>query len=320
MCTPPEFGGCTGISPCGPDDRLPDLPGLRVQKPIQGIEINRNRGNTSTKQLMDFLARALIPIAVLTVFALARKYMPATPARRFRGPEYSVEELDARFSGAQWMVAGAMVGIGAIFFVSAHAGFVAINRHLALKDGPAHLVIFPQSAIWWFFPGFGAVALSWEITLKLWELFGDRENALLYANWSNRKVGFDCTKMLRWIAVLVVLPVGILTTLALPMHTTLAEDRITDCGYAFAACKVYRYADARRMTIIDGFRDRDSRLNRRAGIVIDFRGGRRWSSADEGDFHSQVDPSLEEFLANRTHLSYNHAETENDIPPLASVE
>jgi hypothetical protein len=52
---------------------------------------------------------------------------------------------------------------------------------------------------------------------------------------------------------------------------------IRDCGYAFAPCKIYRFADARRMTIIDGFRDRDSRLIRRAGIVIDFSDGQRWS-------------------------------------------
>lgn len=63
-------------------------------------------------------------------------------------------------------------------------------------------------------------------------------------------------------------------------------------------------------------RDRDGKLTRRAGIVIDFSDGRRWSSADIGDFNERLDPALEQFLENRTHLLYNYAQTEADIPPL----
>jgi len=70
------------------------------------------------------------------------------------------------------------------------------------------------------------------------------------------------------------------------------------------------------MTIIDGFRTRDGELTRRAGIVIDFADGRRWSSADVGDFNKRVEPAFEELLENKTRLDYNYAQTEADIPPL----
>jgi hypothetical protein len=103
---------------------------------------------------MDLLSRALIPIVVLLVFALARKYMPAAS---LRAPEhnYSREELDARFSGTQWVVAVSMVVVGFIFTIGTHAALLGLNRYLATSGSSTEFVLWPQSAIWWFFPGFG---------------------------------------------------------------------------------------------------------------------------------------------------------------------
>jgi hypothetical protein len=68
------------------------------------------------------------------------------------------------------------------------------------------------------------------------------------------------------------------------------------------------------MTLVEGFRDRDGRLRPRAGIVLDFADGRRWSSADMGDFRNSVDPALSTYLVERTGLPLEHAETASDIP------
>jgi len=266
---------------------------------------------------MDSFVKALVPFAVLILFALARKYIPASSIRTTTH-NYSLEELDARFSSTKWIVGASIVVVGVIFAFGTHAIVVGLNHFLAASDGSTQIWLWPQSAIWWFFPGFGALALSWEIILQIWALFGNREDAYTYAYWSSLKAGFDSTRVLRWMAVLIALPIGVLTLLELPVHAALNQDEIRDCGYAFAPCKVYRYADTRRMTIIDGFRTRDSKLTRRAGIVIDFNDGRRWSSADIGDFRAQLERSLEVFLESRTHLQYNYAQTEADIPPLQS--
>ena len=56
--------------------------------------------------------------------------------------------------------------------------------------------------------------------------------------------------------------------LALPMHAAVRQNDIRDCGYAFATCKVYRDADARRMTMIEGFRDRNGKLTSRAASSL----------------------------------------------------
>ncbi len=220
-----------------------------------------------------------------------------------------------------------MVLVGFLFALSTHAAFVRLNQYLAAADGPAEFTLSPQKAIWWFFPGFGAITLSWEIVFQLWSNFGNRENARLYNYWLAQKPvyirfihepGFYAPKLLRWMALLIALPIGILTVLALPMHSVLRQDDIRDCGYAFASCKTYRYADARRITMIDGFRDREGKLTKRAGIVIDFADGRRWSSADIGDFSDSVDPAFAEFLEKKTQLPLDHAQTEADISRLNS--
>jgi hypothetical protein len=265
---------------------------------------------------MGFFAKALIPFIVLLVFALARKYMPAVP-RKTSEYKYSREELDVRFSSAQWTVGFVMVVVGVFFAFGTHAVLAGLNRYFATANGTAQFLILPSSAIWWFFPGFGALCLSWGITQGLWVLVGHSEDANLYDYWSGLKTGFDAPKMLRWLAVLIALPIGILTFLALPIHTALGQDEIRDCGYAFAPCKIYRYADARRMTIIDGFRNRDGTLTQRAAIVVDFADGHRWSSVNNDDFKKSVDPALEELLENKTRLTYNYAQTEADIPALS---
>ncbi len=252
-------------------------------------------------------------IAVYLAFALARRYMPSASAK---SPENyaSMADLENRFRSTQWVVGICMVLVGVLFALSAHAAFVWLNRYLASTDGPAEFTLWPQNAIWWFFPGFGALTLSWEIILQVWSDLGNRENARLYNYWSIQKSGFDAPKFLRWMAVLIALPIGILTALALPMHAVLHQDDIKDCGYAFASCKTYRYANARRLTMIDGFRDRQGTLTKRAGIVIDFADGRRWSSADMGDFSDHVDPAFAEFLEKKTELPLDRAQTEVDIP------
>jgi hypothetical protein len=118
-------------------------------------------------------------------------------------------------------------------------------------------------------------------------------------------------------AILIALPAGIFTVLALPIHTARRQSGIKDCGYAFAPCKSYRYADARRITAIEGYRDRDGKLNCRAGSVVDFSDGRRWSSANEGDLSKSVDPDFAMILATKTNLPFNYLQTEPDIPAIA---
>ncbi len=116
-------------------------------------------------------------------------------------------------------------------------------------------------------------------------------------------------------AVVIGLPMAILTILAIPQHTVLQENEIRARGYGFSRVQIYRYAEARKMTIIQGFRRRDGTLVRRAGIVLDFVDGRRWSSADISDFKSTIDSTLFSYLREKTNLDPHYAESDSEIAP-----
>jgi hypothetical protein len=263
--------------------------------------------------LVESLVRAAIPAVVLSVFALARRYFPAKSAKEFV-TTYSIEDLDARFALTQWVVGITMVLIGGAIAWATHAVLVNLNRFVATLEGPSEFVLLPQTAVWWFLPGFAAVALAWEITLGAWSSIGDKKEVELYNYWTVTKAGFDSTRILRIMAVVIVLPIAILTALDIPEHAALRGDEIRARGYGLGSVQSYRYSDARRMTIIRGFRDRNGKMTRRAGVVLDFSDGRRWSSADLGDFEPSVDPKLVSFLQAKVGLQPEHADTESDIP------
>jgi hypothetical protein len=261
----------------------------------------------------DILVRSLVPLAVVFVFAIARRYLPARATEVFE--DYSIDELSARFALTQWIVGAGMLAMGALIGFGLRWVFASLNQFFASLEGPSDITLYPQTAIWWILPFFAGVALMWEATLRVWAFWGDRREVALYNYWTIAKAGFDSTRVLRIMAVWIVLPGAILTALALPVHAVLQNEEIRDHGYGFSGTQTYRYADARRMTTVDGFRARDGKLTRRAGIILDFADGRRWSSAF-GDFEPTVDPKLLDYLRKKTGLEPQHVEAESDIPSL----
>jgi hypothetical protein len=268
-----------------------------------------------------FIRGVVVIAAVIGSMALYRKLFPATTSNS-SGNKLDIQELDERFMPLRWKVIGAMIAICILFAFGTWKALSGINSFLASIDGPAAFYLLPQTAIWWFFPGFGSVALCWELTLQIWAIFGTRDQVNLFSDWTNLSArfwgtaGMNSRKVLRWLALLIALPIGVFTALALNMHASVGPDTIRDCGYAFKPCAVYPVAGVLRMTQIEGFRTKDGKLTRRPGIVLDFKDGRRWSSADWGDFKNSVDPALSKFLTEKTNLTLETAITENDIPPL----
>jgi hypothetical protein len=260
---------------------------------------------------IDGLARGLTIAIVFLVLSLVRRFVPAEPPKTDQS--ISLDELDSRFASTKSVVYGGMVVLGLAMGFGLYFALRDLNRYLATLDGPVEFVLYPESATWWFLPMFGALALSWEVTLGIWSLFGDRREVALFGYWISATAGFNSTKVLRVIALVLVLPIAIFTALALPMHEVLSDSVIVSRGYAFSGAHVFAYSSARRMTVIEGFRNRDGSLTRRAAVVIDFADGRRWSS-QTGDFKSSVDPAMLNFLEEKTALTPHYAETEADIP------
>jgi len=253
----------------------------------------------------------IVPAAVIAVFALLRRYLPArrTPPQTPTSSHRTLED----FSGTQWAVGFSMLLVALAFAYTVHMALVAANRYFAESDGPATFQLLPSSAIWWFFPGIGALCSTWEVTLSLWSLFQDHERIARYVAWSNERTGFDSTRALRWMALLLAMPIGVATILAIPMHSSLRNRDIAVGRYARFGREHLPYSQASRLVRVDGFRDRDGKLNAHAGMIVDFKDGTRWRSADNRDFTPEPDPGLAEFLQQKTGLTLERFETEADL-------
>ena len=159
---------------------------------------------------------------------------PARSAKEF-GTAYSIEDLSARFAFTQWLVSAGMVIIGSVIVWGAHTLLVSLNQLFVSLEGTSDFVFLSQTATWWFLPGFAAITLAWEATLGTWSLMGNKNEAALYNYWTTAKAGFDLTRVLRIMTVAIVLPIAVLTALALPEHALLQKGEIRARGYASAA-------------------------------------------------------------------------------------
>jgi len=226
--------------------------------------------------------------------------MPANEMRR-------VNESDAsRFSQLQWVVAGSMVAVGVTFGFASYALLVWANRALASRDAGSVIQLLPDHWIWFFFPFFGALCLTWEMTLRLWILFGDVSQARLYESWSNAKTGFNATRVLRLMALVIAAPIGFLTLLAVPIHTSVGAKGLTIGHFGATSPRFYSYSDVREITVTKGSRLRDGSLQRRPAIVLEFADGTRWSSADNRDPQGSIEQSLLSFLQSHTGLPISY--------------
>jgi len=261
--------------------------------------------------LYSFSPAILVPIAVAIAFALLRRYLaPGSPTLSHG---VSMAELDSRFASMNWLIYLGMLLVGVIFGSVAYKSLVALNGLFAASEGPAYFRLLPSRSIWWFFPIFGALSLSWEITLFIWALFSKRQTVDLYIKWTSLKAGFDSTRTLRWMALLIALPTGVLTLLATPMHTTVHADEMRIRQYASLSSLKYRYKDARWMAIVKGFRERGGKFDGRAEILVKFADGYTWSSAANRDFTPTIDQKLVDFLSAKMNLPIQYAETESDL-------
>ena len=253
----------------------------------------------------------IVPAVVLAALGLFRRYLPThrTDPQRQLDLQGDVED----FTYANVAVYATMIVVGIAFALLSYKGLVWCNRQFAEAHGPAVFQLLPQRAIWWFFPGFGALCLSWEITLFFWSLFAGRSKVTRFSDWSSERAGYDCTRVLRWMALLIVLPIGVATLLALPIHSTLTDSEIIVGHYARLTREHLPYSQARRLMLVDGFRSREGKFTHRAEVILDFAYGTRWRSAENRDFTSKPDPGLAEFLAKKTGLPLEHAATEDDF-------
>lgn len=245
---------------------------------------------------IDSSVRALIPALVAILFLLARRYLPASAS-------VVVSDQEARrFSKLQWFVAGAVIIVALCFGFCSYATLTWLNRLLANGNPEIRFVLLPDPAIWMIFPALGGLLLAWELTIGLWERFGNRSQARAYEAWTNQMAGFNARRVGRLLFLCIGLPVALCTILALPMHTSLGNTEMSVGRFGAFHSRLHRYSDVRRITVTRGLRTRSGGFIQRSAIVLDFANGDRWSSADNRAYEAALDTALLDFLESKTGL------------------
>lgn len=233
------------------------------------------------------LPRILVPLAIGVAFALFRRYFPAKPdltLQRYDRPEGKRLPTGA-FSAITIAMALAIA-------VAGYFTLVATNHFFAKSDGPALAQAFPTPAIWCFLPGFAALAVPWPLTIALLRRSTYRDEAAYVEDEGSRKSGFDCFRVMVGMNLFIVLPIAVFTFLALPERLTLTDREILWTNYASLTPEHFAYADAIRLTNVDGYKLRDGTFKPHKDMLVDFRDGRRLSMNAVGDGGSE--PSVDE--------------------------
>jgi len=225
-----------------------------------------------------------------------------------------IDDLEAKFSDWQTTINLCCVATAILFLFATHFLLKFATQTLATSDGIPGLHILSQPAIWWFFPSIGALSLSFEIVLQAWSIFIARKTVNLYSDWAARQpkktkngiTYYDSRKWCRWLALLIALPIGALTALALREHITFAEDGMHQYGFAFVAPKIYPYSQIRQVSQVDGVLGKHNKFIPRPYVVIYFADGYRWSQEDWDDTTQGITDELDATLTAHTELSFFH--------------
>jgi hypothetical protein len=255
---------------------------------------------------MDYswLPRLLIPVSIAFAFAAFRKYFPATPdltLDHYDRPEG--KRLPTGTFSAITIAVGLTLAVGGFF------GLRAINHLFAKSDGPTLAQALPNSALWWFLPGFAALTVPWPLTIAVLRRSSYHEDAAYIEFEASSKSGFDCCRVMAGMNLFLVLPIAIFTLLALPERLTLTDQEILWTHYASLRPEVYRYTDIVQLTMVDGYRLRDGSFKEHKDFLIDFKDGRTLSANAVGDGGTEPDSETINVILNKTGLVPNKVRT-----------
>jgi hypothetical protein len=254
------------------------------------------------------LPKFFVPLVIGVVFSLFRRYFPAKPdltLQRYDRPEG--KRLPTGVFSAITIAMGIATAVGGYFVL------LAVNHLFAKSDGLALAQAFPVPVIWCFLPGFAALAVPWPLTISLLRRSPYHDEAAYVEDEGNRKSGFDCFRVMVGMNIFIVLPIATFTFLALPERLTFTDSEILWTHYASLTPEPFAYADAVRLTTVDGYKLRDGTFKQHKDLLIDFRDGRRLSMNAVGDGSSE--PSADELnvIRAKTGLIPNKVQTEENL-------
>jgi hypothetical protein len=259
--------------------------------------------------LSAWLPKVLLPVMVALVLALFRTMAP--PRARMVSHRYDESQIPERLpsgmiGSAMWSLA---IVLALLFFV-----LRGMNHLWASFEGPSILTQYAPHVIWCFLPGFAAVTIPWPFTVLYLRKVRRWEEADSIEDAADRKSGMNSFRVMKWLSVGMVSPIALFTLLAVPIHLSISDSEVRVGHYASVVTERFPLNDARRLTIVDGYRLRDGSIHPAKDVIIDFADGRRLRANQVGDGGTNIRNDVMQLLIAKTGLTPEHASTSDEVP------
>jgi hypothetical protein len=207
---------------------------------------------------------------------------------------------------AMWSLA---IVIALLFFV-----LRGVNHFWASLEGPSILTQYAPQVVWCFLPGFAAVTTPWPLTVWYLRKVSRWEEADGIEDAADSKGRMNSFRVMKWLSVGAVGPIALFTLLAVPIHLSISDSEVRVGHYASVVTERFPLNEARRLTIVDGYRLRDGSIHPAKDVIIDFADGRRLRANEVGDGGTNVRNDVMQLLITKTSLTPEHASTADDVP------
>jgi hypothetical protein len=123
-------------------------------------------------------------------------------------------------------------------------------------------------------------------------------------------------KVMKWMSIGIVIPVGFFTLLAIPVHLSIADSEVRVGHYSSLRAERFPLKEVRRLTVIDGYVIGHGEFKPARDLIVDFADGRRLSGNAVGDGGTSIPDDVMNLLIAKTGLAPGHARTIKEIPVL----
>ncbi len=203
------------------------------------------------------------------------------------------------------------IAIALLFFALKSA-----NHWWASLEGPSILTQYATPIIWCFFPGLAALATPWPLTIWYLRKVGRWEEADSIVDAADSKGRMNSFRVMKWLSMGVVAPIGLLTLLAIPIHLSISDSEVRVGHYGSLHSESFVLREARRMTLVDGYKLKDGSFHPAKDLLIDFADGRRLRGNAVGDGGTNIQEDVMRILVAKTGLTPAHANTADEVPTL----
>lgn len=262
-----------------------------------------------TNDWVDSIPHLIVPVAVAAAFYFFGQKFPARSSTSL-----SREEMAIPISGWWTFLSNALtIAIGLFLFLTAVNGSRLLSRAWGAGHRPSAFLLTPSNWWWYLYGGFLGLCLGWPLATMILRMVMDRKSLEIWLAQQNQKAGFDCSKAMRWLAYVILVPYTAFFLPSLGCHARFSANEIGLQGYLDWNEARYAYSDVTRVALIDGWLDRSGAFNSDPRILIDFHDGKRWTTRDGFRDPEPVRKDLLDYLIGHTGVELTHVHTEQSL-------